>query len=65
MVAVCGRRALTDERLRAAGIQAAFALTDIEDDVRRCMEEAGPLLERLATTLAAEWLPHAPVHAHD
>ncbi|WP_405151838.1 glycerate kinase [Sphaerisporangium sp. NBC_01403] len=65
VVAVCGRRALTDERLRAAGIQAAFALTDIEDDVRRCMEEAGPLLERLATTLAAEWLPHAPVHAHD
>ncbi|MCW2881750.1 MAG: glycerate kinase [Sphaerisporangium sp.] len=63
VIAVCGRRALTGEQLRAAGIQAAFALTDLENDVRRCMEEAGPLLERLATTLAADWLPSAPVHA--
>ncbi|MEV7970119.1 glycerate kinase [Sphaerisporangium sp. NPDC088356] len=65
VVAVCGRRALTGEQLRAAGIQAAFALTDIEDDVLRCMREAGPLLERLAANLAAEWLPQSPVHAHD
>ncbi|WP_248965276.1 glycerate kinase [Sphaerisporangium perillae] len=65
VVAVCGRRALSDDQLHAAGIQAAFALTDIEDDVRRCMEEAGPLLERLATTLATTWLPRKPAHAHD
>ncbi|MFC4532187.1 glycerate kinase [Sphaerisporangium dianthi] len=65
VVAVCGRRTLTDDQLRAAGIQAAFALTDIEDDLRRCMDEAGPLLERLATTLAAGWLSKAPAHARD
>ncbi|WP_308250138.1 glycerate kinase [Sphaerisporangium fuscum] len=57
VVAVCGRRALTDGRLRAAGIRAAYALTDIEPDTRRCMTEAGPLLERLAAALAAGQLP--------
>ena len=30
---------------------AAYALTDIEPDVRRCLADAGPLLERLATHL--------------
>ena len=33
-----------------------YALTDIEPDVQRCMAEAGPLLERLARTLADERL---------
>ncbi|MEW9527932.1 glycerate kinase [Microbispora sp. NPDC049125] len=47
VVAVCGRRAVTGEELKAAGIEAAYALTDIEPDVERCMTEAGPLLERL------------------
>jgi glycerate kinase len=63
VIAVCGRRSLSGEQLRAAGIQAAFALADIEDDMRRCMEQAGPLLERLAATVAAGWLPPSPVHA--
>ncbi|GAA3149394.1 glycerate kinase [Planomonospora alba] len=62
VVAVCGRRALGDDELRAAGIRAAYALTDIEPDPARCMAEAGPLLERLAAKLAADWLaaPAAP-----
>ncbi|MFC4589757.1 glycerate kinase [Sphaerisporangium corydalis] len=60
VVAVCGRRALTGEQLQAAGIEAAFALTDIEHDLRRCMADAGPLLQRLTTTLATQWLP--PTH---
>ncbi|WP_431909325.1 glycerate kinase [Nonomuraea jabiensis] len=53
VVAVCGRRTLTDDELRAAGIEAAYALTDLESDPERCMAEAGPLLERLAARLAA------------
>ncbi|MGW6502491.1 glycerate kinase [Nonomuraea angiospora] len=53
VVAVCGRRTLTDDELRAAGIEAAYALTDLEPDPERCMAEAGPLLERLAARLAA------------
>ncbi|OUC93989.1 glycerate kinase [Streptosporangium minutum] len=52
VVAVCGRRALGDEELNAAGITAAYALTDIEPDPAVCMSEAGPLLERLAREVA-------------
>ncbi|MFI6531170.1 glycerate kinase [Nonomuraea sp. NPDC050547] len=55
VVAVCGRRTLTDEQLSAAGIRAAYALSDIEPDLDRCMAEAGPLLERLAARIAADW----------
>ncbi|MEU4835272.1 glycerate kinase [Streptosporangium sp. NPDC023615] len=56
VVAVCGRRALTDEELRAAGITAAYALTDLEPDPAVCMAQAGPLLERLAGTVAERHL---------
>ncbi|MBG0816316.1 glycerate kinase [Planomonospora sp. ID82291] len=56
VVAVCGRRTLGDDELRAAGIRAAYALTDLEPDPERCMAEAGPLLERLTAGLAADWL---------
>ncbi|MDH2428700.1 glycerate kinase [Sphaerisporangium sp. TRM90804] len=65
VVAVCGRRTLTDAQLRAAGIRQAFALTDIESDLTRCMTDAGPLLERLATAVAAQWLPQTPAPAHE
>jgi glycerate 2-kinase len=57
VVAVCGRRDLDDAALRAAGIDAAAALTDIEPDPGRCMAEAGPLLERLAQRIAGDHLP--------
>jgi glycerate 2-kinase len=57
VVAVCGRRDLDDAALRAAGIDAAAALTDIEPDPGRCMAEAGPLLQRLAQRIAADHLP--------
>ncbi|MBG0829423.1 glycerate kinase [Planomonospora sp. ID67723] len=60
VVAVCGRRTLGDDELRAAGIEAAYALTDIEPDTARCIAEAGPLLERLAAGLAADRLVPGP-----
>ena len=56
VVAVAGRLALDPDRLRAAGIDAAYALTDIEPDVARCIADAGPLLERLATRMAHDRL---------
>jgi glycerate kinase len=59
VVAVAGRLALDPDRLRAAGIDAAYALTDIEPDVRRCLSEAGPLLEQLAQGLARDRLPES------
>ena len=56
VVAVCGRLAVSGAELAAAGFTAAYALTDLEPDPRRCIEQAGPLLERLAERLAAERL---------
>jgi glycerate kinase len=47
VVAVCGVSSLPAERLRAAGISAAYALSDIEPDPARSIANAGPLLERL------------------
>ena len=56
VVAVAGRCTLTPDELRAAGIARAYALSDIEPDLERCMAEAGPLVERLAERIAADWL---------
>jgi glycerate 2-kinase len=56
VVAVAGRCLLTADELRRAGIARAYALTDIEPDVERCLAEAGPLLELLAVQIAADWL---------
>ena len=56
VVAVCGRRDLDDAALRGAGIDAAYALTDLEPDPDRCMAEPAPLLERLGGRIAADRL---------
>jgi glycerate kinase len=59
VVAVAGRCLLGVQELRAAGIEAAYALTDLEADPQRCMAEAGPLLERLAAAIATDRCPAA------
>jgi glycerate 2-kinase len=56
VVAVAGVCTLSAAQLRAAGIAAAYALTDIEPDVNRCMAYAGPLVEELAGRIARDWL---------
>jgi glycerate 2-kinase len=56
VVAVSGGRALDDERLHAAGFAAAYALTDIEPDVQKCIDDPVPLLERLGRAIAQEQL---------
>ena len=56
VVAVAGRCTLTTDELRKAGIDRAYALADIEPDINRCIAEAGPLVERLAERIAADWL---------
>ncbi|MEW2527743.1 glycerate kinase [Streptomyces sp. NPDC047071] len=56
VIAVCGRLALPPTALGTAGIRRAYALTDIEPDVARCVAEAGPLLERLAEGVARDYL---------
>ena len=56
VVAVAGRSLLSPADLEAAGIQAAYALTDLEPDPDRCMTQAGPLLERLVAEVARGWM---------
>ena len=56
VVAVAGICSLTDAQLRAAGITRAYALTDLEPDLARCRDQAGPLLEGLAERIADDWI---------
>jgi glycerate kinase len=55
-VAVCGTSELSRSDLRGAGIDAAYALVDLEPEVARCMTEAGTLLERLGQVIARDEL---------
>ena len=61
VVAVCGSNQLDSARLREAGISAAYALTDLEPDVRRCIADPVPLLRRLGERIATEHLAIATV----
>lgn len=54
VVAVCGANTLDGERLREAGIKKAYALTDLEPDVRRCIADPVPLLRLLGERIAAD-----------
>ncbi|MFF8593632.1 glycerate kinase [Streptomyces sp. NPDC015220] len=56
VVAVCGRLALAPEVLGRAGIRRAYALTDVEPDVARCIADAGPILERVAERIGRDFL---------
>lgn len=56
VVAVCGRLALTQEALRTAGIRRAYPLLALEPDPATCMAQAGPLLERVAESIARDFL---------
>lgn len=56
VVAVAGRNQLTRERLVAAGISQAYALSDLEPDVSRSIANAAPLLRQVGMGIAREWL---------
>lgn len=60
VVAVCGRCEVGPAELTEAGIEAAYALVDVEPDVDRCVREAAVLLEQVATHLADAHLPPSP-----
>lgn len=57
VVAVCGRKTLTEGQLREAGIEAAYALTDLEPDPSACMENAETLLVQLSEQLLRHLTP--------
>ncbi|MEV8376435.1 glycerate kinase [Kribbella sp. NPDC056861] len=54
VVAVCGTNTLDAEQLQAAGIARAYALTDLEPDVQRCIADPTPLLRSLGEQIAAD-----------
>lgn len=56
VVAVCGRALLGPDDVAASGIAQVYALTDLERDPQRCMDQAGPLLARLTEQVARDWL---------
>jgi glycerate kinase len=56
VVAVAGRLQLSPRRLREAGIAAAYSLTELEPDLDRCIANASPLLRRVGTQIAKDWL---------
>ncbi|WDV55585.1 glycerate kinase [Streptomyces coeruleorubidus] len=56
VVAVCGRLALPPEALGHAGIRRAYALSALEPDPAKSMAQAGPLLERVAESIARDFL---------
>jgi glycerate 2-kinase len=56
VVAVTGACSLTGAQLRTVGIARAYALTDIELDLTRRRNQAGPLLEDLAERIAHDWI---------
>ncbi|MGZ0149518.1 glycerate kinase [Kribbella sp. WER1] len=56
VVAVCGVNKLATEQLREIGVTAAYALTDVDPDVQRCIAEPRPLLEELGERIAVEHL---------
>ena len=60
VVAVAGRLQLSLQQLRQAGIEAAYALTDLEPDLNQCIANASPLLRRLGAHVAKEWLAKLP-----
>lgn len=56
VVAVAGQCVLTAAELRASGISAVYALTDVEPDPARCLADAERLLTDVSARLATEWL---------
>lgn len=56
VIAVSGVSSLTVDQLRAAHFSAAYALSDIEPDTRRCLADAGRLVRETAERLARERL---------
>jgi glycerate kinase len=53
VVAVCGRTTLSPAQLQSAGIDRVYALSDLEPDVARSIQEAAPLLEELGARIGA------------
>ena len=56
VVAIAGRLRLSPQQLHQAGISAAYALTDLEPDLDRCIADASSLLQQIGALIAKNWL---------
>jgi glycerate kinase len=52
VVAVAGRIQLSPQRIREAGISAAYSLSDLEPDAARSIANAGSLLRQMGAKIA-------------
>jgi glycerate kinase len=55
VVAAAGRSTVTPAQLRAVGIDAVHALSDLQPDAELSMRHAAELLETTAERIAADW----------
>ena len=55
VVAIAGIVEAAERELRTAGFEEAHALTELEPDVQRCMDDAAELLQRLAERVGQAW----------
>jgi glycerate kinase len=55
VVAIAGIVEAAERELRTAGFEEARALTELEPDVQRCMDDAAELLQRLAERVGQAW----------
>jgi glycerate kinase len=55
VIALSGVVEVAGRELRAAGIEEAHALTELEPDIEKCIAEAAPLLRRLAERVGRAW----------
>lgn len=56
VVAVCGQRSLPSRDLAGIGVRQAYALTDRETNIDRCISAAAALLTSAAEELAQKWI---------
>ncbi len=52
IVAICGRTTLTDAQISSSGFQTVYSLSGIEDDIAKCINQAGTLLEEIGGIIA-------------
>jgi glycerate kinase len=62
VIAVTGRNQLTEIELQQAGLQAVYALSDLESDPAVSMRDARRLLTAVAGRIADDWLPPRDSH---
>jgi glycerate kinase len=60
IVAVAGRNELSPEQAARAGIDAVYALTDIEPRLEVCLADAAMLLDEVAARIVRDWLSGSP-----